>query len=84
MVITQLVKLKHLLWFSDIDSKTLFQIIDSLNNALEALAINSSHPRHLLPLPLMPQQAKLTKNLPINDVSIARIKFQITQSKLFD
>lgn len=84
MVITQLVKLKHLLCFSDIDSKTLFQIIDSLNNALEALAINSSHPRRLPPLPLMLQQAMLTRNLPINDINIACIKFQIIKSKLFD
>lgn len=84
MTITQLIKLKHLLWFSNIDSKTLFQIIDSLNNALEALAINSFHPRRLPLLPLMPQQAKLTRSLPINDINIIRIKFQIVQCKLFN
>jgi hypothetical protein len=54
-------------WFSDIDSKTLFQIIGSLNNALEVLVINSSHPRRLLLLPLMLRQAKLTMNLPKYD-----------------
>lgn len=69
MVITQLVKLKHLLWFSDIDSKTLFQIIDSLNNALEALVINSSHPRRLPPPPLMLRRAMLTRSLPANDIN---------------
>lgn len=65
MDITQLIKLKPFVWFSDIDSKILFQIIGSLNDALDTLSINSSRPRHPPPLPLMLQQAMLTMNLPI-------------------
>lgn len=66
MDITQLIKLKPFVWFSDIDSKTLFQIIGSLNDdALDALLINSSRLRRPPLLPLMLQQAMLTMNLPV-------------------
>lgn len=73
MEITQLVKLKPFLWLSDIGSKTLFKIIGSLNNALEAVAINSSHLHHLLPLPPMLQQAMLTMNLPTHCTNVSAL-----------
>lgn len=83
MEITQLVKLKPFLWLSDIDSKTLFKIIGSLNYALEALAINSSRLHRLLPLLLMLRQAMLTMSLPVHDTNAPALIFESFYFKIF-